>query len=87
MASNRHAGYEDVEEIHDPDGVVAVISRRKYNGTLSLAIFKVFERDGVPERTNFLGSRQLAGVRRVLDIAQDRMAKLEAANPPTEARR
>lgn len=87
MASNRHAGYEDIEEITDPDGVVGVISRRKYNGTLSLALFKVFERDGVAERTNFLGSRQLAAARRVIDIAIERMAKLEAAGPTVEVRR
>jgi hypothetical protein len=70
-------GYEDVEEINDPDGVVVVISRRKSNGTLSLAIFKSFERDGMREKTNFLSSRHLAGIRRVLDIAEARMAKLE----------
>jgi hypothetical protein len=75
-------GYEDVEEIHDPDGVVGVISRRRSNGALSIAIFKVFDRDGVKEKTNFLSARHFAGVRRVLAIAEDRIAKLE----PAEAR-
>jgi hypothetical protein len=77
---NAHAGYEDVEEIIDPEGVVGVISRRKYNGTLTLALFKIFDRDGVEERTNFLGSKHLAAARRVLEIAQERMAKLEATS-------
>jgi hypothetical protein len=72
-------GYEDIEEIGDPDGVIAVISRRRSNGALSVGIFKVFERDGVKEKTNFLNSRHFAAVRRVLDIAETRIKKLEAA--------
>lgn len=82
MAGAARSGYEDVEEISDPDGVVALISRRKSNGAISIALFKVFERDGVREKTNFLNAKQFAGIRRVLDIAEKRIAKLE----PAEAR-
>jgi hypothetical protein len=82
MAGMSRNGYEDVEEIHDPDGVVGVISRRRSNGALSIAIFKTFERDGTVEKTNFLSARHFAGVRRVLAIAEERIAKLE----PAEAR-
>ena len=71
-------GYEDIEEIVDPDGVMGLISRRRSKGTLTIALFKVFERDGVKEKTNFFGARQIAAVRRVLAIAEVRMAKLEA---------
>jgi hypothetical protein len=70
-------GYEDIEEISDPDGVVVVISRRRSNGALSIGVFKAFERDGIKEKTNFFNSRHLAAVRRVLDIAEVRLAKLE----------
>lgn len=66
-------GYEDIDEISDPDGVVAVISRRRSNGVLSVGIFKTFERDGVQERTNFFGARHFAAVRRVLDAAESRL--------------
>jgi hypothetical protein len=82
MAGAVRNGYEDIEEIVDPDGVVGVISRRRSNGAVSIALFKTFERDGVREKTNFLGARHFAGVRRVLDIAEARIAKLE----PAEAR-
>jgi hypothetical protein len=78
-------GYEDIEEIADPDGVVAVISRRRSNGALSVGIFKVFERDGVKEKTNFLNMRHFAGLRRVLEIVEARMRKLEET-VPAEAR-
>jgi hypothetical protein len=84
MANNGvRNGYEDIEEITDPDGVIALISRRRSNGTLTIALFKIFERDGVKEKTNFFGSRHLPAVRRVLAIAETRLAKLESA---TEAR-
>lgn len=79
MSNGIRNGYEDIEEISDPDGVIAVISRRRSNGALSVGIFKVFERDGTKEKTNFLNSRHFPAVRRVLDIAEARIKKLEAA--------
>ena len=75
-------GYEDVEQISDPDGVVALISRRRSTGALTVAIFRTYERDGAVEKTNFFNSRQFAAVRRVLDIVEKRMAALEAENRP-----
>jgi hypothetical protein len=77
-------GYEDIEEIVDPDGVVGLISRRRSNGALTIGLFKIFERDGVKEKTNFFSSRHIAAVRRILVIAEARMTKLEAGDdaPP-----
>jgi len=77
MAGTHKTGYEDIEEITDPDGVVGVISRRRSNGALSIALFKTFDRDGVTEKSNFLSARHFAAVRRVLDIAEVRIARLE----------
>ena len=74
-------GYEDIEEIADPDGVIGLISRRRSNGALTIGLFKVFQRDGVNEKTNFFNLRHLAAVRRVLAIAEVRLAKLEAETP------
>lgn len=74
-------GFDDIDEVSDPDGVIAVISRRRSNGALSVAIFKTFERDGAVEKTNFFTSRQFAAVRRVLDIVEKKVAKLEAGAP------
>lgn len=75
------SGFEDVEQIADPDGVVAVITRHKPTGTLSVAIFKTFVRDGEPERTNFFRIKHFAAVRRVLETAEKRLAILEANKP------
>lgn len=72
-------GYDDLEEIADPDGIVAVISRRRSNGLLSIAMFKVFDRDGAREKTNFFNVRHFAAVRRVLDIVEQRVLALEAS--------
>ena len=82
MSGTARNGYEDIEEITDPDGVIGVLSRRRSNGAISIALFKVFDRDGNKEKTNFLSVRHFAGIRRVLDIAEKRIAKLE----PAEAR-
>lgn len=78
MSGRTRTGYEDVEEIKDPDGVIAVISRRRSTGACSVALFKSFERDGVQEKTNFLGAKYFPAVRRVLDIAEKRLVELEA---------
>ena len=82
MALASRTGYEDIEEINDPDGVVGILSRRRSNGAVSIALFKVFDRDGIREKTTFLSARHFAGIRRVLDIAEARSAKLE----PVEVR-
>lgn len=86
MSSGYRHGYDDIEEIKDPDGVVAVISRRRSNGALTVAIFRTYERDGVAEKTGFFTLKHVAGVRRVLQIAEERIEKLEAAATPTEVR-
>lgn len=72
-------GYEDIDEVKDPDGIVAVVSRRRSNGTLAVGLFKEFERDGVQERTNFFGSKHFAAVRRVLEIVEERVRNLEVS--------
>lgn len=76
MADSTRNGYEDVAEIEDPDGVIAVISRRRSNGALSVAFFKRFERDGVKEKTNFLNPAHFPGLRRVLALVEKRIATL-----------
>lgn len=71
-------GYEDIDEVKDPTGIVAVVSRRRSNGALTVGIFKEFDRDGVRERTNFFGLMYFPAVRRVLDLVEARMEKLSA---------
>lgn len=66
-------GYEDFLDIEDADGVVAVISRRVYNGDLAVGIFRKYDRDGVPEKTSFMPVRQVDAAIRVLEIAKEKM--------------
>jgi hypothetical protein len=74
--SQSRSGYEDVEELVDPDGIVAVISRRKATGDLFVAIFKQFDRQGVPMKTNFFSASHAPAVHRIVDLAVARMAAL-----------
>lgn len=70
-------GYEDVDEVRDPDGIVAVVTRRLSHGTFTIGLFKEFKRDGVQERTNFFELKHLPAIRRVLAIVEERVRKLE----------
>jgi hypothetical protein len=78
--SSRKLAYEDVDVLRDPDGILIVISKRIQRQPLfTLAIFKVFERNGVQERSSFLTTRQIPAVIRLLAIAEKRILELEAA--------
>lgn len=70
-------GYEDVDNVTDVDGVVAVISRRLHNGALSVAFMKEFDRDGTVERTAFLQRRHLDAIARLVPIVRERMDALD----------
>ncbi len=72
------SGYEDVgEPIRDPEGVIAILSRRRSNGQLSVAVMKEFDRDGQTERTSFMQRRHIDAAIRVLTIARDEMDRME----------
>ena len=78
--SKSKMSYEDVDTLVDPEGIMIVISKRIQRQPLfTMAIFKVFERNGVKERSSFLTSRQVPAVKRLLDIAVARIAELEIA--------
>jgi len=87
MSTPTHQGYEDYDTIRDPEGIVGIISRRIAHNTFSVALFRVYERDGQEERTLFFGRKHFAAARRVLDLAEARIAKLEAEATPTSSRR
>lgn len=72
--------YMDVDTLTDPEGITIVISKRVQRQPLfTMAVFKVFERNGVKERSSFFTSRQAPAVKRLLDIAVARIAELEFA--------
>lgn len=76
-------GYEDIDEVKDPDGVVAVVSRRRSTGALTVGFFKEFERNGIRERTSFFEVKHFAAVRRILSVVEERMRRLGAASAVT----
>lgn len=69
--------YIDIDEIRDPEGIVAVMSQRLSNRAITFAVFKEFERDGRPERTSFIAASLRAPFRRVIDLVFERVAELE----------
>ena len=81
MAETR-TGFEDIGTIEDPDGVVAVLSRRKSSGAVTAAFFKVFERDGSREKTNFLPVSLFPALQRVMVLVEAKIASLPKPTSP-----
>lgn len=87
-----HSGYREIARIEDPDGILAIISSR-VNGPplVTIGLYKQFDRDGETTKTSFWGLKQLAAVRRVIDIAatraQEEEDKLRIAWEATKAGR
>lgn len=75
--------YRDVDELRDPDGILAVITEATSSGRLSVGFFKEFrsdpEDDESPmERSVFMRPKQLAAVDRLIPIVAERMLVLES---------
>lgn len=88
MATPHKSGYEAVDQIEDPDGIVAIISSRVSGNhpKFTIGIFKKFMRDDEEVKTSFFDIRQCDAVIRVLEKAKaaaekhtaDAHAKIEA---------
>jgi len=81
LSGKIRSGWRDVDLIRDPDGVIAIISRRVSGPPVhTIALYKVYEQDGAEQKTVFFGARkQGAAARRVLEIALARAEELETA--------
>lgn len=66
-----------VETIRDPDGVVAVITERIKDGRISFMLSREFEIGGKTQRSNYLNTRHLPAVRRMLADLEDRLELAE----------
>lgn len=79
--SQMRGGYQDVDQIDDVGElghVRAVISQRRGHSKFTAAFFKVFQRDGVEERTAFFEpDRHFDGLLRLLPKVKARIAELE----------
>lgn len=73
------SGWVDVDTVRDPDGVMAVISRRVAGPPVhTVAIFKVYEQDGEEQKSVFFrATKQGQAAMRVLTIALRRATELE----------
>ena len=63
--------FKVVEEVVDPDGVVAVITERVKDGRISFMISREFEVDGKTQRSAYLNTRHIPAVQQLLaDLAE-----------------
>lgn len=72
-----NSNFKVLEIIRDPDGVIAVVTERLRDGSVSFSIAREIERDGKTSRTAFLARRHLPAVRRLLDDLTDRLELAE----------
>jgi hypothetical protein len=77
-SANGGSGFEDVDELRDANGLVAIISQRRSNGQMTIGVFKAFERDGREERTAFVPEPLFAAYLELVKLAQERVAKIRA---------
>ncbi len=81
-------GYLDVETLDDHEaGVRAVISQRRGRNQFTFALFKVFMRDGMEERTSFFEpDRHAKALMLMIPRVAKRIAELEAEEARTARR-
>lgn len=70
-------GFEDVDKLRDSSGIVAVISQRSFDGKLTVALFREFERDGGDCRTGFIPEDLLDSAGEMLTRAKARVQEIK----------
>jgi hypothetical protein len=70
-------GFQDVDRLKNTDGIVAVISQRSFDGQLTVAVFREFERDGKDCRTSFIPESLTQSFREMFERGVRRMAELK----------
>jgi len=71
------AQFKELEVVHDPDGIVAIITERTRDGRVSFMIAREFEQEGTTKRSSFLAKRHLPAVRRLLADLEERLELAE----------
>ena len=77
-SANGGNGFIDIDTLRDAHGLVAIISQRRSNGVITMAIFKEFERDNRTERTSFIPETLFGAYNDLSKLAQERVAKIRA---------
>lgn len=80
-------GFIDLDTLRDANGIVAIISQRRSNGTLTFGVFKEFERDGRMDRTSFIPELLGEAYEQMVKLARERIAQIKSdlAPPPPVA--
>lgn len=63
--------FEELKTIRDPDGVIAVVTKRIRDGRISFTIAREFEEKGVTRRSAYLAARHMPAVRRLLNDLEE----------------
>lgn len=81
------SGFNDLDTLRNSDGLVAFISQRKSNGSITIAVMKEFERDGSMHRTQFISELLFESYLDMVKLAIGRARQLrEEGLVPTKAR-
>ncbi len=78
-ASQVHASWIELDRLRNSDGIIAIISQRRRDGVLTVAVMREFERDGRVEPTAYIPERLLESAARMLELARARCAELRTA--------
>lgn len=81
MADNKiRSGYEEVDRIIDPDGIIGIVSSRLGgHPKFTIGIFKTFTRDGDPDnKTSFFNVEQAEAAIRVIRLAKESAERHQA---------
>ena len=68
--------YVDVDTLRSSDGVKAVISQRRANGSFTFAVFREFEHEGQQQQGAFFPEAMLESYTRMLVLVGERLVEM-----------
>lgn len=68
--------YEDVDTLRSSDGVKAVISQRRANGSFTFALFREFDHEGILQQGAFFPETMIDSYIRMLDLVRKRIVEI-----------
>lgn len=68
--------FEDVDTLRSSDGVKAVISQRRANGSFTFALFREFDHQGGLQQGAFFPETMVASVVRMTELVSKRMQEM-----------
>jgi len=74
--SGNYSAFVDIEKLRNAEGIIAIISQRRSNGTVTIAVMKEFERDGHMETTAFISETLFEAYQEMVALAVARVREL-----------